>query len=225
MKSLLPLLVVAAAAQAQTAPVKAPASNFTLTAANTMIAHDVEDFDGMSYGVRAHVWDSVSLTLSYADAISDPFNLDSGLNVEVGARRFSVGAEYDMHVGPGDVTLSLAYGQTAGRTKGSFAGDAFLNQQFVFGASYAMALGQGFTATLAANKFISDFDVDKSFANASARTALAERFDGSPFSVGLTVAYAPTDKVSIYLTYAMEDSVLGLGGADNTISFGLSARF
>jgi hypothetical protein len=104
-------------------------------------------------------------------------------------------------------------------------GDAFLNQQFVLGASYAVALGKGFTATLAANKFISDFDVDKSFSSASARTALAERFDGSPFSVGLTLAYAPTDKVSIYLSYATEDSLLGLGNADNTISFGLSARF
>jgi hypothetical protein len=31
--------------------------------------------------------------------------------------------------------------------------------------------------------------------------------------------------VSIHLTYATEDSLLGLGGADNTLSFGLTARF
>jgi hypothetical protein len=31
--------------------------------------------------------------------------------------------------------------------------------------------------------------------------------------------------VSIYLSYATEDSLLGLGNVDNTISFGLSARF
>jgi len=31
--------------------------------------------------------------------------------------------------------------------------------------------------------------------------------------------------VSIHLTYALEDSLLGLGNADNTISFGVRARF
>lgn len=225
MKSLLPLLLVAAAAQAETAKVKAPADSFSLTADNFMIARDVDDFDGMSYGIKAKVWDGARMTLGFADATSDRFDLVSGLNVEVGARRFTVGAEYDMHIEQGIVTLSLAYGQTTGRTKGGFVGDAFRNQQFVLGASYARPLGEGFTAILSANKFLSDFDTDKGFSTASARTALAERFDGSPFSVGLTLSYAPTDKVSIYLSYATEDSLLGLGNVDNTISFGLSARF
>jgi opacity protein-like surface antigen len=208
MKSLLPLLLVAAAAQAQTATVKAPAGNFSITADKYEIVRDVDDFD-----------------LGFADASSDRFDLVSGLNVEVGARRFSVGAEYDLHTAEGDVTLSLAYGQTTGRTKGGFAGDAFRNQQFVLGASYARPLGEGFTAILSANKFLSDFDPDATFSTAPARAALVERFDGSPFSVGLTLAYAPTDNVSIHLTYATEDSLLGLAGADNTISFGVRATF
>lgn len=225
MKSLLPLLLVAAAAQAQTASVKAPADSFSLTADNYMIARDTDDFDGMSYGVKAHVWDDVRLTLSYADVSSDAFDLVSGLNLEVGARRFSVGAEYDMRVEQGVVTLSLAYGQTTGRTTGGFVGDAFRNQQFVLGASYARPLGEGFTAILSANKFLSDFDTDRGFSTASARTALAERFDGSPFSVGLTLAYTPVEHVTIHVTYATEDSVLGLGRADNTLSFGVRANF
>jgi len=225
MKSLLPLLLVAAAAQAQTASFKAPADSFSLTADNYMIARDTDDFDGMSYGVKAHVWDDVRLTLSYADVSSDAFDLVSGLNVEVGARRFSVGAEYDMRVEQGVVTLSLAYGQTTGRTTGGFVGDAFRNQQFVLGASYARPLGEGFTAILSANKFLSDFDTDRGFSTASARTALAERFDGSPFSVGLTLAYTPVEHVTIHVTYATEDSVLGLGRADNTLSFGVRANF
>ena len=54
---------------------------------------------------------------------------------------------------------------------------------------------------------------------------MAQRYDGSPTSVGLTLAYAPTDNVSIHLTYATEDSLLGLAGADNTISFGVRANF
>jgi hypothetical protein len=165
------------------------------------------------------------MTLSFADITSDRFDLVSGLNVEAGVQRFSVGAEYDLHTADGIVTLSFAYGQTTGRTKGGFVGDAFRNQQFVFGASYAKDLGQGFSATLSANKFLSDFDVDTAFSTAAARTALADRFDGSPFSVGLTLAYAPMDNVSIHLTYALEDSLLGLGNADNTLSFGVSARF
>jgi opacity protein-like surface antigen len=225
MKSLLPLLVVAAAAQAQTATVKAPASNFSFTADKYEIARDVDDFDGMSYGIKAHVWDHVSLTLSYADVSSDPFELVSGLNMNLAASRYSVGAEYDIHSGPGALTLSLAFAETAARAQGGASGDAFKNQQFVIGARYAMALGEGFTATIAANKFISDFDPDKAFSTATNRAALATRFDGSPFSVGLTLAYAPTDNVSIHLTYATEDSLLGLAGADNTLSFGVRATF
>ena len=225
MKSLLPLLLVAAAAQAETTSVKAPADSFSLTADNFMIARDVDDFDGMSYGIKAKVWDGARMTLGFADATSDAFDLVSGLNVEVGARRFAVGAEYDMHIEQGIVTLSLAYGQTTGRTKGGFVGDAFRNQQFVLGASYARPLGEGFTAILSANKFLSDFDTDKGFSTASARTALAERFDGSPFSVGLTLAYTPVEYVTVHLTYATEDSVLGLGRADNTLSFGVRANF
>jgi predicted porin len=225
MKSLLPLLLVAAAAQAQTATVKAPAGNFSITADKYEIVRDVDDFDGMSYGIKAHVWDHVSLTLSYADVSSDPFELISGLNMNLAARRFSLGAEYDIHSGPGALTLSLAFAETAASAQGGASGDTFKNQQFVFGARYAMSLGEGFTATLAANKFISDFDPQANFATAPARAALVERFDGSPFSVGLTLAYAPTDNVSIHLTYATEDSLLGLAGADNTISFGVRATF
>ena len=225
MKSILPLLLVAAAAQAEITSVKAPADSFSLTADNFMIARDVDDFDGMSYGIKAKVWDGARMTLGFADATSDRFDLVSGLNVEVGARRFAVGAEYDMHIEQGIVTLSLAYGQTTGRTKGGFVGDAFRNQQFVLGASYARPLGEGFTAILSANKFLSDFDTDKGFSTASARTALAERFDGSPFSVGLTLAYTPVEYVTVHLTYATEDSVLGLGRADNTLSFGVRANF
>ncbi len=182
-------------------------------------------YGGSWRGIKAKVADHARLTLAYADAASDPFDLVSGLNVEVGARRFAVGAEYDMHVDEGDVTLSFAYGQTTGRTKGGAAGEAFRNQQFVFGASYARPLGQGFTAILAANKFLGDFDPDAGFSTAPARAALVQRYDGSPFSVGLTLAYVPVEHVTIHVTYASEDSVLGLGRADNTVSFGLRAVF
>ena len=222
MKSLLPLLLVAAAAQAQTAPVKAPAESFSFTVDNFMIARDVDDFDGMSYGIKANVADGVRATLFYADAKSDPFDLVAGLNMSVKASRWAVGAEYDL---PSGVTLSFAYAQTSATAHGGATGDAFGNDQFVFGARYKVELGQGFTAILSANKFLSDFDSDTAFSNAANRVALAERFDGSPFSVGLTLAYVPVEHVSIHVTYALEDSELGLGRADNTLSFGVRAVF
>jgi len=225
MKNLLPLLVVAAAAQAQTASVKAPVDNFSFTVDNHMITRDVDDFDGMSYGIKALVAENVHATLSYADASSDPFDLVAGTNLELAARRFAVGAEYDMSIGSADVTVSLAFAQTTARAKGGVSGDAFRNQQFVFGVRHVRTLAEGFTATISANKFFSDLDNKTAFASAPAREALRQRYDGNPFSVGLTLAYAPTENVSIHLAYATEDSLLGLAGADSTISFGLTARF
>ena len=225
MKSLLPLLLVAAAAQAQTAAVKAPADQYSFTVDKYEIVRDGDDFDGMSFGAKARVADNLRIAFSYADASSDAFALVSGLNLELDANRFALGAEYDIPAGPGAVTLSLGYAHTSAEAEGGATGDAFTNRQFVLGARYGMSLGAGFTASLAVNHFISDFEAEAGFSTAPARAALAQRYDGSPTSVGLTLAYAPTDNVSIHLTYATEDSPLGLAGADNTISFGVRANF
>ena len=225
MKSLLPLLLAAAAAQAQTAAVKAPADQYSFTVDKYEIVRDGDDFDGMSFGAKARVADNLRIAFSYADASSDAFALVSGLNLELDANRFSLGAEYDIPAGPGAVTLSLGYAHTSAEAEGGATGDAFTNRQFVLGARYGMSLGAGFTASLAVNHFISDFEAEAGFSTAPARAALAQRYDGSPTSVGLTLAYAPTDNVSIHLTYATEDSLLGLAGADNTISFGVRANF
>jgi predicted porin len=225
MKSLLPLLLVAAAAQAQTAVVKAPADRYSFSVDKYEIVRDGDDFDGMSFGAKARVADNLRIAFSYADASSDAFALVSGVNLELDANRFSLGAEYDIPAGPGAVTLSLGYAQTSAEAEGGATGDAFNNRQFVLGARYGMSLGAGFTASLAVNHFISDFEAEAGFSTAPARAALAQRYDGSPTSVGLTLAYTPTDLVTIHLTYATEDSLLGLAGADNTISFGVRANF
>jgi predicted porin len=225
MKSLLPLLLVAAAAQAQTAVVKAPADQYSFSVDKYEIVRDADDFDGMSFGAKARVADNLRIAFSYADASSDAFALVSGVNLELDANRFSLGAEYDIPAGPGAVTLSLGYAQTSAEAEGGATGDAFNNRQFVLGARYGMSLGAGFTASLAVNHFISDFEAEAGFSTAPARAALAQRYDGSPTSVGLTLAYTPTDLVTIHLTYATEDSLLGLAGADNTISFGVRANF
>ncbi len=130
-----------------------------------------------------------------------------------------------MNIDEGIVTLSLAYGQTTAKAAGGFTGDAFRNQQFVIGARYDVALAKGFTATLSANKFLGNFDADSTFSTAANRVVLANRYDGSPFSVGLTLGYTPVEYVTIHLTYATEDSLLGLAGASNTLSFGVRANF
>ena len=179
----------------------------------------------MSFGAKARVADNLRIAFSYADASSDAFTLVSGVNLELDANRFSLGAEYDIPAGPGAVTLSLGYAQTSAEAEGGATGDAFNNRQIVLGARYGMTLGAGFTASLAVNHFISDFEAEAGFSTAPARAALVQRYDGSPTSVGLTLAYTPTDLVTIHLTYATEDSLLGLAGADNTISFGVRANF
>jgi predicted porin len=226
MKTLLPLLLVAAAsASAQSAAVKAPADQYSFSVDKYEIVRDADDFDGMSFGAKARVADNLRIAFSYADASSDAFALVSGVNLELDANRFSLGAEYDIPAGPGAVTLSLGYAQTSAEAEGGATGDAFNNRQFVLGARYGMSLGAGFTASLAVNHFISDFEAEAGFSTAPARAALAQRYDGSPTSVGLTLAYTPTDLVTIHLTYATEDSLLGLAGADNTISFGVRANF
>ena len=218
-------LLVTAAAQAQTAAVKAPADRYSFSVDKYEIVRDADDFDGMSFGAKARVADNLRIAFSYADASSDAFTLVSGVNLELDANRFSLGAEYDIPAGPGAVTLSLGYAQTSAEAEGGATGDAFNNRQIVLGARYGMTLGAGFTASLAVNHFISDFEAEAGFSTAPARAALVQRYDGSPTSVGLTLAYTPTDLVTIHLTYATEDSLLGLAGADNTISFGVRANF
>jgi hypothetical protein len=226
MKSLLPLLLVAAAsASAQSAAVKTPSDQYSFSIDKYEIVRDGDDFDGMAFGAKARVADNLRIAFSYADASSDAFALVSGLNLELDASRFSLGAEYDIPAGPGAITLSLGYAQTSAEAEGGATGDAFNNRQFVLGARYGMSLGAGFTAAVAVNHFVSDFEAEGGFSTAPARAALVNRYDGSPTSVGLTLAYTPTDLVTIHLTYATQDSLLGLAGADNTISFGVRANF
>lgn len=230
MKLLLPLMVASSAVvSAQNAAVKVrPDDRFSVSVDKCEVVRDVDDFDGIALGAKARVADGLRVAFSYADATSDAFDLTTGpggVNLELDATRFSLGLEYDLQAGPGKATLSLGYAQTTAEASGEASGDAFESGQFVLGARYDLELGAGFSAAVLATHYAGSFDVESGFAGAGERAALVARYDDSPTSVGLSLAYTPTRLLTFHLTYATEDSLFGLGGADNTISFGVRANF
>lgn len=229
MKLLLPLLVASAAishAQSPAAKVSS-ADRYSVSLDKYEVVRDVDDFDGLALGAKARVADGLRVALGYANASSDAFDLTGVTNVELEATRVSLGAEYEVPLAGGGLTFSLAYAQASAEAEGDFAGDALENSQFVLGARYERELGAGFSVALAASHFVNDLEVESGFApsDAPASAALLARYDDSPTSVGLTLAYSPTRLLSFHLTYATEDSLFGLGNADNTISFGVRASF
>ena len=189
------------------------------------IVRDGDDFDAWSVSARARLSGGLSVTASYADATSDLFTLTPGVDVELDATRFSVGLEYDLTAGPGIATFSLAYANTSAEASGTAAGDAFDNGQVVIGARYRYDLSRQFALTFAATHFVNNLDVESGFSTALARTALSQRYEDSPTSFGVSLSYSPAEYVTLHLTYATEDALLGLGEADNTVSFGVRANF
>ncbi len=223
MRNLLTLLFAASATvtHAQTPRQE----TFSIGVDKSMIVRDGDDFDAVSVSARARLSGGLSVTASYADATSDLFTLTPGVDVELDATRFSVGLEYDLTAGPGIATFSLAYADTSAEASGTDSGDAFDNGQVVIGARYRYDLSRQFALTFAATHFVNDLDAESGFSTALARTALGQRYGDSPTSVGVSLTYSPAEYVTFHLTYASEDALLGLGEADNTISFGVRANF
>jgi len=222
MKSLIPLLVAAASvSHAQTAQVQVSASgNTSVSLDKYEVVRDGDDFDGLALGARTSLGDNWSATFSWADASSDTFDVAPGAGVELEATRFALGAEYDLDAGKGGVTLSLAYARTSAESEVGVIGDAFDNSQIVVGARYEQALGGGLTGIVGATHFINDLE-----GKGAQAAAFDRRYGDSTTSVGVTLAYEVHRNVSVHLTYATEDALLGLANADNTISFGVRASF
>lgn len=228
MKTILPLLIASATlSQAQTAPAKVTtAGNYSVSVDKYEIVRDGDDFDGISLGAKARVADNLNAVFSWADVSSDTFTLTPGTDVELEVSRISLGAEYNLSAGAGDVILSLAYAQTSAESEVGVIGDAFENNQFVVGARYEQKLVGDFSFGLSATHFINDFSVEGPFAAPVQRkNALINRYEDSTTSFGVTLAYTPTRLLTFHLTYATEDALLGLANADNTISFGVRANF
>jgi len=229
MRHLLPILLASAAlSHAQTASIKVTSpDHYSVSLDKFEVVRSGDDFDALALGAKVGVGDDLRLALSYAGASSDPFDLTGATNVEVEATRISFGAEYDLAAAGGDFTLSLAYARTSGETEGGFVGDAFENSQVVLGARYGRELGAGFSVAVSAHHFINDLEVESGFApgDVPAAAALLSRYEDSTTSLGLSLLYSPTRRLSFHLTYATEDALLGLANADNTISFGVKASF
>ena len=230
MNSILPILVAASAVlHAQPPSQNAPAvDRYTVNLDKYEVVRDGDDFDGVALGAKILVAENLRASIAYADASSDAFDLTTGVggvNLELDASRLSLGLEYDLALKPGVVSFSLAYAQVTAEASGGATGDVFENNQVVLGARYEMALGHGFSLGLSAQHFLGDLKVEPGFSTLAARNAAVARYDGSPTSVGLSLSYDLSRHLNFHLTYATEDSLLGLANADNTISFGVKARF
>jgi hypothetical protein len=229
MKTILPLLIASATvSHAQTAPAKATsADRYSASIDKYEIVRDGDDFDGLSLGAKAGVADNLNLAFSWANVSSDAFALNVGdPNVEFEVSRISLGADYNLSAGPGDLILSLAYAKISAESEIGVLGDAFENNQFVLGARYEQKLVGDFSFALSASHFINDFSVKGLFAaDVDLTNSLVNRYEDSTTSFGVTLAYRPTRLFTFHLTYATEDALLGLANADNTISFGIRANF
>lgn len=222
MKILTSLLVAAAAvSQAQTAQVQVKSSgNYAFSVDKHEVVRGGDDFDGLSLGAKARLTDSLSVSLAFADAWSDAFLIAPLATVEIEATRLSLGAEYELATGAGRTVLSLAYASTDAESEVGVVGDAFENSQFVLGARYEQALGGGFTASVGVIHFLNDFE-----GKGPQAAAYEARYEDSTTSLGVTLAYELHRNVSVHISYATEDALLGLANADNTISFGVKASF
>jgi hypothetical protein len=226
MKRLLPLLIASAAvSHAQTVVKRANTDDrFAVSLDSGAIMRDVDDFDALALGAKARVADNLRVTLAYVDASSDPASFDTS-TLELDATRVALGLEYDIPAGPGAVTFSLAYARTTAEASGDAVGDAFDNNQLVLGARYERRLVGDFSLAVTALHFVNDYKGKAGFADAGVRDALVARYDDSPTSLGASLLYSPTRLLTFHLTYATEDSLLGLGNADATLSFGVKVTF
>ena len=228
MKTILPLLIASATVSyAQTAPAKVTsADHYSASIDKYEIVRDGDDFDGLSLGAKARVADNLNIAFSWANVSSDTFTINVDDVVEFEVSRISLGAEYNLSAGPGDLILSLAYATTSAESEIGVMGDAFENNQFILGARYEQKLVGDFSFALSASHFINDFSVEGLFAaNDGLTNSLVNRYEDSTTSFGVTLAYTPTRLLTFHLTYATEDALLGLANADNTISFGIRANF
>lgn len=232
MKTILPLLIASATvSHAQTAPAKVTsADHYSVSIDKYEIVRDGDDFDGLSLGAKARVADNLNIAFSWANVSSDAFTLNVGdpdpEDVEFEVSRISLGAEYNLSAGPGDLILSLAYATTSAESEIGVIGDAFENNQFILGARYEQKIAGDFSFAVSASHFINDFSVEGPFAaEVDLTNSLINRYEDSTTSFGVTLAYTPTRLLTFHLTYATEDALLGLANADNTISFGIRANF
>jgi len=212
MKStILPLVILTAAASAQTMPVKSvnKSEQFSVgvsyaMAKNTLNGAPVEiDSDATIIDVRATVYQNIFLTASYADIKTDiPSGLGPGPgNLDMNSMSFGFGTK--IAAGNGNIELAYAYSK--------IEADVGLGEdvnQNIFKAGYSVDVGNGFNVGLAVIYYSNS---DTGFDDVTAPV--------------FTVGYKFGQGFSADLSYSTENTAFGAPDADGTTTVGVRYGF
>jgi hypothetical protein len=213
MKStILPLVILTAAASAQTMPVKSvnKSEQFSVgvsyaMAKNALSGGPVEiDSDATVIDVRATVYPNIFLTASYADIKTDiPSGFGPGPgNLDMNSMSFGFGTK--IAAGNGNIELAYAYSTV----EFDFGPVEDVNQN-IFKAGYSVDVGNGFNVGLAVIYYSNSDDYGLDDVTAPV----------------FTVGYKFGQGFSADLSYSTENTAFGAPDADGTTTIGVRYGF
>jgi hypothetical protein len=212
MKStILPLVILTAAASAQTMPVKSvnKSEQFSVgvsyaMAKNTLSGAPFEiDSDATVIDVRATVYQNIFLTASYSDIKTDiPSGFGPGPgNLDMNSYSFGFGTK----IAAGNGNIELAYAYSTVESDFAFLED--INQN-IFKAGYSVDVGNGLNVGLAVIYYSNS---DTGFDDVTAPV--------------FTVGYKFGQGFSADLSYSTENTAFGAPDADGTTTVGVRYGF
>jgi hypothetical protein len=206
--TLLPLVILTAAASAQTMPVKSvnKSEQFSVGVSYAMVKNALSgapveiDSDATVIDVRATVYQNIFLTASYADIKTDiPSGFGPG-NLDMNSMSFGFGTK--IAAGNGNIELAYAYSTV----EADFASED-INQN-IFKAGYSVDVGNGFNLGLAVIYYSNS---DTGFDDVTAPV--------------FTVGYKFGQGFSADLSYSTENTAFGAPDADGTTTVGVRYGF
>jgi len=216
--TLLPLVILTAAASAQTMPVKSvnKSDQFSVGVSYAM-ASDTWAFSGAPFkldstattlDVRATVYQNIFLTASYSDIKTDiPAGAGPGpANLDMNSYSFGFGTK--IAAGNGNLELSYAYN----KVKIDFASANF--NQNILKAGYSVDVGNGFNVGLAVIYY----------SNSTIENGPGGTIDNVTAPV-FTVGYKFGQGFSADLSYSTENTVFGAPDASGSTAIGVRYGF
>lgn len=215
--TLLPLVILTAAASAQTMPVKSVnrSEQFSVGVSYAM-ANDTWAFSGAPFqidsnatiiDVRASVYQNIFLTASYSDIKTD---VPAGVPIpgSLDMKSYSFGFGTKIAAGNGNLELSYAYS----KVEIDFASANF--NQNILKAGYTVDVGSGFNVGLALIYY----------SNSTIENGPGGTVDNVTAPV-VTVGYKFGQGFSADLSYSTENTVFGAPDADGTTTIGVRYGF
>ena len=217
--TLLPLVILTAAASAQTMPVKSVnrSEQFSvgISYASTSDAwpspFDNLDTSAMTVDLRATVASNIFLTASFSDMNTNLVIAPPAASDYLDISSYSFGFGTKIAAGNGNLELSYAY------CKLDFPYDNLSMNQNIFKVGYTVELGNGFNVGLALIHYLND-EITGSGAFSG----------GQPDDVTapvVTVGYNFGQGFSANVSYSTENTVFGGPDADGTMSVGVRYGF